>query len=124
MQMQWQCLIEAAGGWLSHLLAGFCIEQDPAQLNYLCRVFCNINAVLIAGCGYVDDDVAVEIGGLRTGRGLRGHVEQLAKGKVGVPNFILLARSCCWAETEEGAKDNGGGEGQGADVSGQVGSGT
>ena len=45
------------------------VEQDPAQLNHLGRVLCDIDAVLVARRGYVDDDVAVES---TAGRGRSG----------------------------------------------------
>lgn len=59
--------------WGAHLFAGLGIEQNPAKLNDLCRVFCDVYAVLVAGGGYVDDEVAVQVRGLGARGGLRGH---------------------------------------------------
>jgi len=59
-----------AAGAGTHLFAAFGIEQDPTQLNHLGRVFCDIDAVLVAGGGYVDDQIAVQVRGLGA---LRGH---------------------------------------------------
>lgn len=44
-----------------YLVAGFCIEENPAEFYDLCRVFCNIYSMLIAGGSNVNDDVSIEI---------------------------------------------------------------
>ena len=67
-----QLKVEAFVG-LAHLFARLCVKENPAELDDLCRVFGYVDAVLIAGRGYVDDDVSVEIGGLGGWGGLRGH---------------------------------------------------
>jgi hypothetical protein len=48
----------------AHLFARLCVEENPTKLNDFCRVFGYVDAVLVAGRGYVDDDVSVEVGGL------------------------------------------------------------
>lgn len=58
-------LAVAIGRWKPHFLAGFCIEQNPAELNDFGRVFCDIYTVLVTGGGYVNDHIAVEVRRLR-----------------------------------------------------------
>jgi hypothetical protein len=55
----------------THFFTRFGIEEYPSKLNDLGTVLGNIYAVFVAGRGYVDDDVSVEVGGLGT---LRRHV--------------------------------------------------
>ena len=57
---------ESWGNWGTHFFTRFGIEEYPAKLNYLRRVLGHVDAVFIAGCSYVDDDVAVEVWGLGT----------------------------------------------------------
>jgi len=45
----------------AYLLAGFGIQQDPPQLDHLCRVLGNVDAMFIAGGSDVDDDVAIQL---------------------------------------------------------------
>ena len=51
----------------AHLFAVGRIEQHPANLDRLGRVFCDIDTMLVAGGGYVDDDVALEASALLGG---------------------------------------------------------
>ena len=44
-----------------YLLAIFRVQQQPTNLNDLCRVLCDIYTVLIASCSYMNDDVAVNL---------------------------------------------------------------
>ena len=44
----------------AHLFEGVCIQEDPAKLNDLGRVLCNIYAMLIAGRSHVHDHIAVD----------------------------------------------------------------
>jgi hypothetical protein len=46
----------------AYLLAGFGIQQDPPQLDHLCRILGNVDAMLIAGGCNVDDDIAIQLG--------------------------------------------------------------
>lgn len=46
----------------TYLFAALRIEQDPAELDDLCRIFGHIDTVLITGRGHMDDDVSVQIG--------------------------------------------------------------
>lgn len=55
----------------SYLVAVLGVEQDPAQLNDFCRVLCHVDTVLVAGRGYVDDDVAIKA--TAGSGGCRGH---------------------------------------------------
>ena len=43
----------------NHFFTGLCIQQDPAELNDLGRVLCDIYAMFITGCCYVDDQVPI-----------------------------------------------------------------
>lgn len=43
----------------THLLEGVGVEENPAELNHLCRILGHINAVLVAGGGNMDDDVSI-----------------------------------------------------------------
>ena len=44
----------------AYLVAVLAVKQDPAQLDDFCRILGHIDAVLVAGRGYVDDEIAVE----------------------------------------------------------------
>ena len=45
----------------THLFASLCIKQYPTELDHLCRVLCDINAMFVTRSGYVDDDVSVKL---------------------------------------------------------------
>jgi len=48
-------------GCRADLVAGFGIQENPTKLYHFCRIFRNINPMLIAGSGNMNDDVSVEI---------------------------------------------------------------
>jgi hypothetical protein len=52
----------------THLVTGFAVQQDPSELDYFCRILCDINAMFIAGCRHMNDHVSVKLGHWR-GRG-------------------------------------------------------
>lgn len=47
--------------WYTNLFEGLGIEQDPSELDYLGRVLCNIDTVLVTGGGHMDHHVAIDI---------------------------------------------------------------
>lgn len=47
----------------TYLLAGFGIQQDPPQLDHLCGILGDVDAMLVAGGCDVDDNVAIQLGG-------------------------------------------------------------
>lgn len=49
------------GDQSAYLVAGFGIEQDPAEFNDLCRVLCDVDAMFVASGRNMDDDVAVQL---------------------------------------------------------------
>jgi hypothetical protein len=51
----------------THLFAALCIKENPPELYNLCRIFGDINAVLIAGGGNVNDNVSIQIALLALG---------------------------------------------------------
>jgi hypothetical protein len=58
---------------LAHLVAGLRIQENPAKLNHLRRIFRHVYSMLVTGGRDVDDDVSVQIAllGLPRGRHLR-----------------------------------------------------
>lgn len=58
----------------TYLFKSLCIEQDPSQLNNLCRVLCDIYAVLVGCRRDCNNDIAVDV--LALARGRRTHCGQ------------------------------------------------
>ena len=59
----------------AHLFTALSIQADPANFNCFRRVFCDIDAVLVAGSCNMDDNVTIKLGLLRLGGGHGGHLE-------------------------------------------------
>lgn len=49
-----------AGREQAHLFESVCVQQDPAKLNDLGRVLCNVDTMFIASGSHVNNDVAVD----------------------------------------------------------------
>ena len=45
----------------AYLLAVFGVQEDPAKLYHLCRIFGDIDSVLIAGGSDMDNNVSIQI---------------------------------------------------------------
>ncbi len=48
---------------MAYLVQRVCVQQDPTKLNNLGGVLGHVHAVLVAGSGDVDDDIAVDLEG-------------------------------------------------------------
>jgi hypothetical protein len=53
--------VRKAQGVGAHLVAGLCVQENPAKLYHLRRIFGNVNSMLIAGGSNMNNDVSVEI---------------------------------------------------------------
>ena len=71
MSIRWWCSRFCSLWSETYLIAGLCVEQNPSELDHFGRIFGDINAMLIAGGGHMDDDIAVELG---NGRSSGGHI--------------------------------------------------
>jgi hypothetical protein len=51
--------VSECGMWNAHFFAAFGVEEDPTQLNDLCRILGDVDAVFIAGGCHMNYYVAV-----------------------------------------------------------------
>jgi hypothetical protein len=43
------------------LIAGLCVQQNPAKLDHLCRILRDIDSVLITGGGHMNHNVSIQV---------------------------------------------------------------
>ena len=53
----------------TYLIAVLCIKENPAKLYHLCRIFGDIDSMLITSGSNMDDNVSIQIALLALGRG-------------------------------------------------------
>lgn len=82
---------------MSHFIAGLAIEQYPAQLDHLGRVFRHVHAMFIASCCYMYNHITVELG---SSRGCAGHVFGRCRCRTPDADPAGRAREL-WEEMEE-----------------------
>jgi hypothetical protein len=102
----------------THLITRLCVQQYPANLDDLCRILGHVDAMLIARCSYMDDDVAVEVcvGGLRvrchdggkfSGRARSGGRRGSDGRKSMVAGPAIMYNEILYRAQEQGRKDPG-----------------
>jgi hypothetical protein len=45
----------------THFLAALCVQENPPKLNDFCRIFCNVDSMLVTSRSNMYNNVSVEI---------------------------------------------------------------
>lgn len=81
---------------MSYLVTILAVKEYPTQLNDLRRILCHIYAMLVAGCGNMDDHISIQ---LRDGHAVAGHAGEFDRGKRMVLEGFQKAAFKCQCQT-------------------------